>query len=98
MYRRIYKVYGAFNHRQRESFSPSTRIDLSGSWGKKWITVLNSDFTGTNLFSVLVVHAETYEECERELHAQLSDGIFENCNVGNVEEINSISELMEEIL
>lgn len=84
---RTWKVYGMAGHRQKESFNNSYRYDFTVENNTRVIEVLNSDKTGTNEYSIIKITRNTYEECERELNGQLSDGIFENCNVGYVEEI-----------
>lgn len=83
---RVWKVYGEEGHRQRESFAKSTAFVSSYD---KHITVqlLNSDITHTNEFSIVKIDAPTAKECEEELWAQLSDGVFENSHTGKIEEI-----------
>ena len=88
MVTRTWKVYGAFGHRQRESFFDSYRNDFSDTeCGVRILEVLNSDKTGTNEFSIVKITRNTSEECEDELEGQLSDGIFENSRYGKVIEI-----------
>ena len=82
---KIYKVYGLEGHRQRASFGESGIINPWNSTAS--IAEINSDITGTNEYTVLIIKAETEEDCVAELEAQLSDGIFENCRVGRVEEV-----------
>lgn len=86
---RTWKVYGADGHRQRESFGPSLSFDTwpDEEGNRDHVEVLNSDKTGTNEYSIVRITAKTAELCERGLWAQISDGIFENSNVGEVEEI-----------
>lgn len=84
---RTWKVYGANGHRQRESFGKSYRYDFSKDGETRIIEVENSDKTGTNEYSIVRITRDTYEECERELLGQLSDGIFENSRIGKVEEV-----------
>ncbi len=84
---RAWKVYGAPGHRQRESFMPSYKYDWSENGFPRIIEELNSDVTGTNSFSIIQITRHTAEECENEFWEQLSDGVFENCRTGNVEEI-----------
>lgn len=82
-----YRIYGAEGHRQRESFSPSFKYDFSRGSHTRIIEVQNSDITGTNEYSVMIITRDTYEECESELWGQISDGIFEDSRVGLVTEI-----------
>lgn len=84
---RSWKVYGLLGHRQRESFNDSYVYDFSKGNNTRIIRVDNSDKTGTNMYSIITITRNTYEECEDELYGQLTDGIFENCNVGEVVEI-----------
>ena len=86
---RMWKVYGAYGHRQRESFCPSYKYDFSKDDDVRIIEVLNSDKTGTNDYSIIKITRNTAEECQREFEGQLSDGIFENSFTGNVVEIES---------
>lgn len=83
MVTKTYKVYGAEGHRQRESFNDSYKYDFSKNGNVRIIEVLNSDKTGTNDYSVIKITRNTAEECKTEL----SDGIFENCNTGKIEEV-----------
>ena len=87
MVTRIYKVYGADGHRQRESFNSSYIWDFSKGDDVRIIEVENSDKTGSNEFSIMRITRNTAEECERELWGQITDGIFENSRVGLVTEI-----------
>ena len=85
---RSWKVYGAYEHRQKESFNESHKNDFSNNdSGIRTIEVENSDITGTNEYSIVRITRNTKDECESELWGQVSDGIFENCIVGRVEEI-----------
>lgn len=82
---KIYKVYGLEGHRQRASFAPSTIINPWGTSAS--IAVINSDITGTNEHTVLIIKDIDEEACKARLEGQLSDGIFENCRVGRIEEV-----------
>lgn len=84
---RAWKVYGAEGHRQRESFSKSTKYDFSENGETRIVEVINSDQTGTNEYSIIRITRDTAEECEEEFDGQLSDGVFENSRVGWFEEI-----------
>lgn len=79
--------YDGTQHRLRESFYPSHEYDWSEGDDIRRVVVLNSDRTGSNLYSLMVITRNTAEECEDELNGQLSDGIFENDRYGSVEEI-----------
>lgn len=82
-----WKVYGVEGHRQRESFSKSYKYDFSSpEVGTRIIEVQNSDKTGTNDYSIIIITRDTAEECYRELQGQLSDGFFENSRIGKTEE------------
>lgn len=86
---RAWRVYGREGHRQRESFSESYTYNFSDEHnGTRIISVLNADKTGTNEYTVIKITRNTRGECASELDGQLSDGIFENSNVGKVEEID----------
>lgn len=87
MVTKSWKVYGFLGHRQRESFNKSYKWDFSEDDNVRIIEVENSDKTGTNDYSIVRITRNTSEECEAELNGQISDGIFENSNVGDIEEI-----------
>lgn len=85
---RIWKVYGHYGHRQKHSFCKSYKYDFSNNEvGIRIIAVMNSDYTGTNDYSLVRITRPTADECQRELDGQISDGIFEDCRVGAVVEI-----------
>lgn len=86
---RSWKVYGNYGgHRLKESFSPSRKYDWSSKEdGVRIVEIENADKTGTNLYSIIRITRDTAELCEREFNGQLSDGIFENCRTGNIEEL-----------
>lgn len=86
---KMYKVYGAAGHRQRESFSPSYKFE---DFEKIKTTVLNADITETNNYSIVIFEADTKEKIEKALDGQLYDGIFENSNFGEVIEITEKEE------
>lgn len=80
---RFYFIFGKEGHRQRESFNNS--YEFTNYSGTK-ITVFNSNVTKTNLFTLIKITAESKEDCEKVLNGQISDGIFENSEVGFVGE------------
>lgn len=84
---RTWKVYGESGHRQKESFNDSYVYDFSVGNNIRIISVENSDKTKTNNYSIIRITRNTDEECLAELRGQLSDGIFENANYGEIEEI-----------
>lgn len=84
----IYKVYGTAGHRQKESFCTSYEWeDSSVEFAVRKITVYNSDLTGTNDYTIIRIERATPDEVKEELFGQLSDGVFENCHTGKIEEI-----------
>lgn len=84
MITRAWEVYGSNGHRQKESFNKSWVADWSRGGKTRIIAVHNSDKTGTNDYSLVIITRDTAEECERELEGQLFDGIFENSKFGAV--------------
>lgn len=85
---RAWKVYGQSGHRQGASFTPSVSWDFSSEKeGTRLLTVLNSDVTGTNDYSIIMITRNTAEECKSEFKGQVSDGYFENYRTGKKEEI-----------
>lgn len=85
---KTFKVYGIEGHRQRMSFDESVKWDWSDERdGVRIFEADNSDKTGTNDYSLIRITRNTAKECYDELDGQLSDGYFENCNVGKVVEV-----------
>lgn len=84
---RLWRVYGADGHRQRESFYKSYRYDFSTVSKTRIIEVFNYDRIGTHKYSLVKITRDTAEECLEELNGQLLDGIFENSRFGRVEEV-----------
>ena len=82
--KRAFRIYGADGHRQRESFAPSMQFT---DWNGVVFEVRNSDITGTNDYTELVVEAETNEAIINGLGGQIDDGIFENSRTGKIIEI-----------
>lgn len=89
MVTKAWKVYGADGHRQRQSFNPSCKYDWSNDNYTRIVQVLNSDLTHTNEYNIIIITRDAALECYKELLGQLSDGLFEDCRVGNVEEIDN---------
>lgn len=87
MIKRTWKVYGLNGHRQKESFNQSKNYDFSEPGIPRLISIKNSDITGTNEYSIITITRATAAECQEELYGQLSDGVFENCRTGYIEEI-----------
>ena len=85
---KIFKVYGSAGHRQRLSFFKSTRDDFSEGDNIRILEIQNSDITGTNEYSKMIITRNTDNECYNEAFGQWSDGAFENCNVGRLVEID----------
>ena len=52
------------------------------------LTILNSDITGTNDYSIVIITRDNEALCDREMDGQWSDGIFENCNVSLYEPLS----------
>ena len=48
MVTKMYKIYGAEGHRQRESFNNSQRYDFSKNGKTRILEIFNQDKTGTN--------------------------------------------------
>nr|DAG80930.1 MAG TPA: hypothetical protein [Caudoviricetes sp.] len=85
---RAWKIYGMDGRRQRESFCPSRKYDWSSQEaGTRIIEIENADKTDSNFYSIIRITRDTAELCEEEFDGQLSDGIFENCRTGNIEEL-----------
>lgn len=84
---RIWKVYGAEGHRQRESFGKSFVWDFSKDENIRILEMECSDKTGTNDYVILKITRNTADDCECELFGQISDGIFENSRIGIIEEV-----------
>lgn len=90
MFLLVAKIYGIEGHRQKESFNNSKFYDFSKESNAKIIVVLNSDITGTNDYSEIFIIRNSEEECFDTLWGQISDGIYENYRVGQVDVIKCI--------
>ena len=90
---KVYHVYGEYGHRQRESFSES--YELLNEKNNTMICVHNSDMTGTNDYTEIVIIAKSEKECDEILDVQLTDGIFENSRTGKVITIRTESVRIE---
>lgn len=84
-----WQVFGMEGHRQRASFGDSYRLHGFGGDRFAAIDLLAEDTTGTNDYAIIVVTADNRDRCVAEFFGQLSDGIFENCRTGKVEEIDT---------
>ena len=81
-----YRVYGADGHEQKESFRKSYTYNFSNEAdGTRIIEVRNYGKTKTHDYSEVVITRNTKGECADEISGQITDGIFENVNVGRVE-------------
>ena len=86
---RSWKVYGAAGHRQKISFGESIHWDFSNNEnGIRIIDVDCEDRTKTNEYVIVHITRKNSEDCEKEFWGQVSDGLFENARIGNIEEIN----------
>lgn len=77
------KIYGAEGHRQRMSFSKSVKFETDKG---SEVIILNSDVTGTNDYSLVIIKADTELDCFHEMQAQIDDGYFEDSRVSYDEE------------
>ena len=84
-----WKIYGYDSHRQKQSFNKSFRHDFSKPGNVRIVGCFNSDMTDTNEYSIFYTIRNSEKECEAELSAQLSDGIFKNSITGKIEVFNS---------
>lgn len=89
-----FKVYGIPKHSQRESFAPSERHDFSTADNVRILETFNSDRTGTNDYNIIRITRDTREECFVEFRWQLSDGLYENSELGGYHVIDD-SKLMD---
>lgn len=88
--KRVFRVYGAEGHRQRESFSPSSEFT---TWSGSKVQIRNADLTGTYEYSEVVIQAKTNEQIMKTLNGQIDDGIFENSRTGKVTEVINGAEI-----
>lgn len=86
---RTWKVWGMDGHRQRTSFMPSMSWNQSKGDDINIVDIQCADKTGTNDYVIITITRNTAELCERDLWAQVSDGVFENSRIGKVEEIKA---------
>ena len=87
MVTRSWKVYGKEGHRMAQSFGKSECHDWSRGDDKRIIVIIREDLTHSNDFCYIMITRNTAKECKDELRGQLSDGLFENCRYGKVEEL-----------
>lgn len=87
MVSKTFRVYGEEGHRQRVSFFQSRINDFSENGRTRIIEIRNSDVTGTNEYSEVIITMDTEEACRREILAQVDDGIFEDSRTGKIEEV-----------
>lgn len=81
---RTFRVYGAEGHRQRVSFGPSLEYT---TYSGDHIVERNSDLTGTNDFTEMVITANSDRDCVKALFGQIYDGAFENARTGKIVEV-----------
>jgi len=85
-----WKVYGLKNQDQKESYNESEYYDFSDdSDGTRILEVENYDKTGTHEYVIVRITRDSECQCYGELDGQITDGIFENYDVGEVELINA---------
>lgn len=82
MVRVTFRVFGKDGHRQRASFGES--FEFSTVDGSTHIECICEDRTLTNRFVEVLITADSFRRCADEFNAQLSDGIFEQCAVGEI--------------
>lgn len=86
MYTKAWKIYGKDGHRQRESFGQSYAFHTYGD--ESFTRIFREDVLKTNDYVIMEITASDESECDRELEAQLIDGIFENVRTGATIEIS----------
>lgn len=85
---RAWKVYGLPEHRQKIAFESSVDYDwTTPEYGVRLVSLDTAERTGTHDYVIVRITRNTAHECSRELDGQISDGIFENCRTGAVEEV-----------
>ena len=82
MVRVTFRVFGKDGHRQRASFGESFEFSTFG--GDAHIECVCEDRTLTNKFVDVIITSDSFKRCADELNAQLSEGIFESCAVGEI--------------
>lgn len=80
------RVYAREGETQKESFWSSYGHDFSDDIdGTRIIKVACYDKTGTHDYVDVTIIRDTLDDCYKEFYGQLTDGIFENSNVGKHE-------------
>ena len=79
---RTYKITG-----KNIGTGESIRYDWSEGTDTRIVEVKRADQTESNDYVIVTITRNTAEECEAELNGQISDGLFENEKVENIEEI-----------
>lgn len=91
-----YRVYGADGHKQKESFRKSYTYNFSNeASGTRIIEVRNYGKTKTHDYTEVTITRNTRRECADEISGQVSDGIFEDVNVGKVEIVSVEDEIAD---
>ena len=84
-----WRVYGFGDHDQELSYEPSVHYDFSTPNETRIIDVKAFDRTGSHKYVDVEITCDTYDACYEEFNGQLTDGLFENYDYGEVEEIGS---------
>lgn len=96
MVTRAWKIFGKDGEKQEESFCKSYTNDFSEGNDLHIVEVFNSDKTNTNDYTIICITSNTAAKCKKILSDQITDGIFEGCAVGEVEEITDFHRKLEE--
>lgn len=78
-------VYGQENRSMPLASLSSFEWDFSNEAdGTRIIAVDCKDKTGADYYVIVTITRDTLIDCINEFNGQLSDGLFENCSVGNI--------------
>lgn len=78
-----FRIWGQNGHRQRASFFKSMTYTTSTG---ATVEELNSDKTGTNDYTELVITAKDENAIRDAVAVALLDATFESCRIGRIEE------------
>ena len=82
-----WRVYGRGDNDQELSYEPSEYWDFSTANETRIIDVRAFDKTGSHKYVDVEITCDTYGACYSEFNGQLTDGLFENYDYGEIEEL-----------
>lgn len=82
-----WRVYGRGDSDQELSYEQSAHWDFSTASKTRIIDVSTFHKTGSHKYIDVEITCDTYDACHREFNGQLTDGLFEGVDYGEIEEL-----------